>query len=57
MSKFLEIQNAIKSLGPGEYQRFCSEYSTRKFEFSNIKKKFYIIISLNKEFLFGDFFN
>ena len=22
MSKFLEIQNAIKSLGPGEYQRF-----------------------------------
>lgn len=36
MSKFLEIQNAIKSLGPGEYQRFCSEYSTRKFEFSNM---------------------
>lgn len=29
MSKFLEIQNAIKSLGPGEYQRFCSEYSTK----------------------------
>lgn len=36
MSKFIEIQNAIKGLGPGEYQRFCSEYSTKKFEFSNM---------------------
>lgn len=36
MSKFLEIQNAIKSLGPGEYQRFCSDYITKKREFSNM---------------------
>lgn len=36
MSKFLEIQNAILSLGPGEYQRLCSEYITKKFELSNM---------------------
>ena len=36
MSKFLEIQNAILSLGPGEFQRLCSDYSTKKFEFSNM---------------------
>ncbi len=36
MSKFLEIQSAILGLGPGEYQRLCSEYSIKRFKFSNM---------------------
>lgn len=36
MSKFLEIQSAILSLGPGEYQCLCSEYSIKKFKFNNM---------------------
>ena len=36
MSKFVEVQNAILSLGPGEYQRLCSEYITKKYEFNNM---------------------
>lgn len=36
MSKFIEVQNAILSLGPGEYQRLCSEYITKKYEFNNM---------------------
>lgn len=36
MSKFIEIQNAILSLGPGEYQRFCSAYIIKKYKFKNM---------------------
>lgn len=36
MSKFIEIQNAILSLGPGEYQRLCSAYIIKKYDFKNM---------------------
>lgn len=36
MSKFIEIQKAILSLGPGEYQRFCSAYINKKYDFKNM---------------------
>ena len=36
MSKFVEIQSAILALGPGEYQRLCSAYSIKKYNFNNM---------------------
>lgn len=36
MSKFIEIQSSILSLGPGEYQRLCSTYAIQKYNLNNM---------------------
>ena len=36
MSRFTNIQNAILSLSPGDYQRLCSEYIMKKKCFTNM---------------------
>lgn len=36
MSKYIEIEDAIESLGPGEYQRLCSAYIIKKRNFSDM---------------------
>lgn len=36
MSRFVEIQSKVLSLGPGEYQRLCSAYSKKKYKLDNM---------------------
>lgn len=36
MSRFVEIQSKVLSLGPGEYQRLCSAYIKKKYRLNNM---------------------
>lgn len=36
MSRFVEIQSKVLSLGPGEYQRLCSAYIKKKYRLDNM---------------------
>ena len=36
MSRFLKVQQGILGLGPGEYQRFCSDYIVKKKGYRNM---------------------